>query len=566
MKDIIFINPPGKMAYSYFPLGIGYLNEILKMEEIDTEILDIYNMISVGKLKMDSKILENIEKIVCEKNARIYALHINSSSAIWAAKIIEIIKKRHCEAKVIIGGPQATLLQSKALIDNPNIDYVVVFEGEKIIFPLIKTILNGNCAELANVKNVYYKDINGNIKFNGLEKINQDMDNLPIVDFDINEYSKVNNLIVDIGRGCPLDCYFCSTNYIWMKKSRFKSAERIVEESEFYYNKIKYRKNPLIHFTHDNYLIEKNLLKDVIYYKKRKAAEFEYACTTRIDFINNEIIKQLKESGCKQVFFGIESGSSRIQKICKKNLNLSDVLPKIKMLTDSGIFVETNYIIGFPEETLEDLFSTFRLMANVRWVNPSRSAVDFSLMVPSLHSYLGENTSVDDYIFNEMHDTYRDLLNAGIDSRLYSRSCNPNYYTIRNANYDVLNARNFAIFFLGLLTYFPVSMYTLFYKYSYEIESLYNLFTNSNLQNEDLKNINLYYSWLCNLLSEDTESLYKDVLEFEKIRALSINNLISKGNTYRFNYQIQNIYKELKVEPQVLFNNRYVKNETVIKI
>ncbi|HAT4340559.1 TPA: radical SAM protein [Clostridium perfringens] len=549
MKDIIFINPPGLRTGSYFPVGIGYLNQILINKDINSKILDIYNMIIKKELFIDENTITNIESLIYKNPAKIYAITVNCAALVWSVEICKIIRKVYKNSKIIVGGPHVTVLGEDNFKANKYIDYAIVFEGEKVIYDIVRSILDNNIKNIKNIKNIYFLNKDKEIEFSGYADINKELDDLPKINIDMREYNNITGIAVDVGRGCPLECYFCETNYIWNKKSRFKSIEKISEESQFYFNKIRDKKKPLVHFSHDNFLINKSIIKKLVDEKNKNLYDFSYACTTRIDFIDEESIELLVKSSCKNIFFGIETGSKRIQKISKKNIDTDKIIDKIRLLCENKIFVETNYIIGFPEETLDEVYETLELMSNVRWVNPTYSAVDCNLMSPVTHSKLGQATKEDDLVFNELHRVYLDLLRAKIDIDKDLFIYNKYFFTIKNKNYDILKARDFTMFYLGLLTGYPVSLYLLIKKSKISINNINKSFNKMTINNEMLKNIDIQFEFLENLFEKYNLIDFKEILLFEKARLDIINKNFKNVNKLNFSKKIKDIYKILKYDP-----------------
>ncbi|QEZ70831.1 radical SAM protein (plasmid) [Paraclostridium bifermentans] len=553
MKDIIFINPPGLRTGPYFPVGIGYLNEILLMNKINSQILDVYNFIEVGDLNFDSSILYNIENILKNNKSKIYAITINSASLFWSIEIIKIIKKLYPDSKILVGGPHITILGEDIYKLSKNIDAALVFEGEKVIYPVVKALLDNDFSKLKTIKNIHYLNEEGKICFNGYEDINNELDKLPIINVDRTVYKNINGIAVDVGRGCSLECYFCETNYIWNKKSRFKSVPQIAKESQHYFDLIRNEKRAMVHYTHDNFLIDKKIIRELINEKNKNSYDFNYACTTRIDFIDSETIDLLSDSSCKSIFFGIESGSSRIQNISKKQININKIIPKIKLICDKGIFVESNFIIGFPEETLSEAYDTLELMSNIRWVNPTFSTVDFNMMSPVSKSPLGKATQEKDFIINELHKGYKSLIecNVEVDEKLLNY--NRYYYMIHNENYDIKELRNFAIFYLSMLNGYPISLYIIRNIGKVSIENLHYHFNKAKISTSDLRDNNLIYKFMEYLISYYDLSVFKEYLLFENTRLNVLFGDVNNIKKIDFDSKLKETYKKLKYNPEILY-------------
>lgn len=565
MRDIIFINPPNHATKVYLPIGIGYLNEILKGNNINSDILDIQNMILNKEIELDDTFIENIKLVLSKVNSKIFAFSIMSTSYPWTIELIKIVKQLHKDSKIIVGGPHVTSLREQILIENPNIDVASIFEGEKVITPLVKSLLKNDIAKLSSVKNIYYKDKNNKIIFNGEEPLIEDLNSLPNINFNEKTYQNLDVINLDVGRGCAFNCIFCSTNHLWKKTPRFKSGEKIVTEIKFYLDKIKNNENTIIVFEHDNFLIKKDILLDLKKYKKELNVEFDFGCSARINYMDDEMIKYLEESSCKYIFFGIETGSERMQKICRKNLDLKKVVPTIKKITDKKILVETNYIVGFLEESLDELFKTFDLMAKVKWTNTTYSMVNLSIICPEPESELGKSINENDYVLVDDSRYFFELKQAGLNPLNYNKQSNPHLYTIKNNNYDILNLKDFAYIYLDLLTNYPITLFILIEKYKIDLKEIYKIYNNStNKNNNNIDKSTLFISEVVDLVN--FKELYSDIFSYENLRVKFKNQTLKKGEVYNFKYNIQTIYNELQINPSIILNKTFDLCNTVIRI
>ncbi len=91
----------------------------------------------------------------------------------------------------------------------------------------------------------------------------------------------------------------------------------------------------------------------------------KWECSSRIDTVNPKILSEMAEAGCTRIFYGIETGSQRIQKLIGKNLPIQRVKSVIQETHSLGIRVATSFICGFPQEKLEDLSATFNLAVDM---------------------------------------------------------------------------------------------------------------------------------------------------------------------------------------------------------
>ena len=117
-------------------------------------------------------------------------------------------------------------------------------------------------------------------------------------------------------------------------------------------------------FSHDMLTLDKkyinSLCETLIDYYKRSKMKSTWSCSARTDCVTKYMLNVMWKSGCRAIFFGIESGSEKIQKIINKNLNLTDAVKKVNYATNLGMKVIVSYMAGFHDETDEDIDKTLR--------------------------------------------------------------------------------------------------------------------------------------------------------------------------------------------------------------
>lgn len=273
------------------------------------------------------------------------------------------IKRLAPKTQLVFGGPQASILPQQTLQEFPFIDYILTGEAD-LTFPEFILALNCNESNLSQIPGLYFQQKNGEVSYNNNTSIVSNLDELPIPAYHLIPKQKAIKL--DIGRGCPFKCTYCTTNNFFSKKFRMKSVDRILSEMLLLYGRYKVTE---YEFTHDLFTLRKKeiltLCERLIELKKIKGIQFTWKCSARIDCIDREMIFKMKEAGCASIFFGIESGSDIIQKKIGKNLHL----PKAETVADNcrtaGVDMHASYIIGFPEETKTDINMTLRNIMNL---------------------------------------------------------------------------------------------------------------------------------------------------------------------------------------------------------
>ncbi|MBE9480680.1 MAG: radical SAM protein [Bacteroidetes bacterium] len=295
-------------------------------------------------------------------------------------KLAQTIKSVEPEIPIVFGGPQASILDRETLSQYSCIDYILRGEADNTIIDLVGNLTNSNNSKyLEKIPGLTYR-IPSRKKIKRNEDIGYitEMDTLPIPAYDLIPLNKVIKL--DVGRGCPFKCTFCTTSSYFSKSYRVKSVSRIIKEMDYCY-----KKNGITSFgfAHDMFTLNKKFVFDLCeslkQHYKNIGQKYIWSCSARPDCVTDELLKEMKEAGCTDIFFGIESGSDRIQKKIKKNLKLPDTYKVAETCSKLGIRIAASFMAGFPGETREDLNDTIKAILEIsaRGAKPQMSLLSF---------------------------------------------------------------------------------------------------------------------------------------------------------------------------------------------
>lgn len=274
------------------------------------------------------------------------------------------LKEKNSNIIIIFGGPQAELVAKETLRRFFFIDYICCSEGENTIVPFLTFLLKNECNTLSPscIDGLTYRNAEGLVCQNQYPDFLKDnykriYNYYDLVPLDI--IKKCESMPIDVGRGCPFSCTFCSTKTFWKRKFRLRDIEDTINEIELIVNNYGIKD---FDFKHDLFTVNKSRIMNFCNILKAKNIHIKWGCDSRIGTIDKEMIDIMVENGLKRIFFGIETGSEKMQKIINKHLNLQEAEEIIKYCIDKGLIVTTSFIYGFPEETDEDLDSTMKMV------------------------------------------------------------------------------------------------------------------------------------------------------------------------------------------------------------
>lgn len=363
MSGVIFVTPNWDGYVREEPVGTLLLATILRSNGIQAQIVQFYNF---GDVHDFPRFLERAVQEIAERHPKIVSFYTRCDSYHICLKIAQLVKAALPDTYIVFGGPQSDLSAVETLQQIPYVDYICCGEGETTVTPFFSSLLLGKPDH--SIEGLVYRQ-DGQIVVNPRPALIPDLDALPPVDYSLLDFRseahamKVKQLFpVDVGRGCPFSCTFCSTKSFWGRKYRLKSAERIVEEIKHIHDV--FGLSDFV-FEHDMFTMNRAKVIRVCQMLKQIGFPITWRCSARVDCLDEELIDIMADAGMESLFVGIETGSPRMQKLVQKNLKLDRVYDLLKYTADKGVTTTASFIYGFPQETEEDFAQTVLLMARL---------------------------------------------------------------------------------------------------------------------------------------------------------------------------------------------------------
>ncbi len=273
----------------------------------------------------------------------------------------------------IVGGVHA-IISPEEVIEEDVVDMACIGEGEEALVELCEKMYNNE--DYTRVPGIWVKE-NGK-KIKNSKRPLTDINKLPYFDFSIYEKERLYRpmqgkvyrmLPIEISRGCPFDCTYCAAptlREIYKPSGTYyrkKKIEHVIDEIKFHRDH--YGLN-YVYFTAETFLLlsDEEFAKFVSLYKKIK---LPFWCQTRPETISERRIKVLEDINCDRITVGIESGNENIRKnVLNRKISNHLIVKAFDILARSSIPVSVNNIIGFPDETREDIFDTIKLNRAVK--------------------------------------------------------------------------------------------------------------------------------------------------------------------------------------------------------
>ncbi len=361
-KKIVLVVPPYKESKKgHLPLlSIGYLAGYLERGGYQVKIIDA--------IALDVDAEETVDLILKEEPDAV-GLTTVSSSRFSAIKTIKLLKEKNKGLFIFVGGRHFHSTWKESLENISEIDVIVRGEGEITSLELLNSYFSNR--DFSHLKGIAFRSGNGNVIFTP-QRESAKLDSLPMPAWHLFDLSKYKTTLegerqtkaigVISSRGCPNDCTFCANNS-FQRTLRLRSPKNFVDEIEFL-NKT-YGYNGFDIWDDTLTMSKKHVLEICDEIIKRKLDIIWYA-RARVNTVNEEILRKMKEAGCRIIGFGIESGSERILKSIKKYITLDEIKNAVYLSAKLGFITKCWFIHGLPGETLDDVRKTKDLMRNLK--------------------------------------------------------------------------------------------------------------------------------------------------------------------------------------------------------
>jgi len=347
----------------YPPLGILYIAAYMQNEGFEMSIIDA---------QADDLNHAQVAERVKEINPDVVGITAMTFTLVDCKLTIKEIRKR-VNSKIVVGGPHTAIFPDECFNPNGlNADYVVVGEGEKTMVRLCRDI------EMGKAKERIYRQ----------ESFIENLDELPFPSRELTHIDKYYSVLsadtptttAFSSRGCPFSCAYCDRPALG-KGFRAMSASRVADEMEWCHkNHIKE-----IFFYDDTFSVSMKRVMEICQEIKRRNIKMKWDVRTRVNVVNDELLKNMKEAGCDRIHFGVETANPRVVKELQKGTTNKQVEQAFDMCKKHGIKTLAYFMMGNPTETWEDVMETFALAMRIK---PDYMQMTILSPFPATQSYL----------------------------------------------------------------------------------------------------------------------------------------------------------------------------------
>ena len=351
MKSVLNVIPP---------LGLAYLAAVLEESGYAVRIYD-------GSLAMS---LNQLADRLQEYKPDVVGLTSTTPAFPDARRTAERVRQILPGAVIVLGGAHVSAVPDA--LSQDCFDVGVTGEGEATMLELVRQIETIGLGDLSGIAGLVFRR-NGEIFMTEPRGYIKDLDTIPPPARHLlpplsaysptpASYRKLPLAVLMTSRGCPYQCTFCDRK-VFGNLTRGHSPERVVAEVEEALHRYGARE---IRFFDDTFTYDKKRVLTICEMLLQKGLRFPWTCLTRVGAVTRELLKTMKEAGCWQVLYGLESGDPRMLAALKKGHTVEENEQAVRWAQEVGLGVRGDFIVGTPAETKESLERTLQFTKRLK--------------------------------------------------------------------------------------------------------------------------------------------------------------------------------------------------------
>ena len=357
--DLLLISP-APIFYA-IPLGIMSIASYVRSKGFSVEIL------------VDN--IWGLKKRLAKMDLRRTVVGFSATTDIVedAIELCDWLKTRQSpEIYCLLGGVHATSMPRETL-EASRFDCLVQGEGEATVLEILERF-SGGSGGLHGIAGTWERGKDGQILRGPPRGLLPDLDALPFPAFDLVDFNlwkgsirtgevhlkRVGNLLTS--RGCPYNCVFCGSKSMWQRKIRAYSSRYCLDLMEELIER--YQLDGFC-FLDDELVADKKRILEFCGEIRRRGLQkkIKWEAHSTVTSAGEEVFRAMREAGCLNIRIGLESGSDKILKFLKKGqATVEKNYRAVTLAKKAGLRVFGSFIIGSPDETVEDIVETIHFI------------------------------------------------------------------------------------------------------------------------------------------------------------------------------------------------------------
>jgi radical SAM superfamily enzyme YgiQ (UPF0313 family) len=328
------------------PMGLYYVAAMARAHGWDVEIVNWHDVHTrPGEI---SRTLEDRRPDVIGFSV----LHANR----WGALDIAATARRLLPGvRIVFGGIGATCLWEHFLTHFPQVDVIVLGEGEHTFVQLVRCFEKSRGRGLADIPGIAFRRRGAPHRTAPADNV-ADLDELPPP----SKWFTFSHIALT--RGCPAGCRFCGSPAFWGRRVRFHSTDYFVGQIRRLYR----RGVRFFFVSDDTFTLNKRRVTDICRRLVDLGLDISWAAVSRVDTVDEPVLRWMRRAGCIQISFGVESGSEEIRARLAKSITTADIRRAFALTRRCGIMPRAYFIYGSPGETAQTIAESVDLMAAIK--------------------------------------------------------------------------------------------------------------------------------------------------------------------------------------------------------
>jgi radical SAM superfamily enzyme YgiQ (UPF0313 family) len=364
---IVFVFPPfyHPSMYNLPPLGLLNLAATLRESPHRLVILDFVLALRDGSLQAGPALYDDCARRIAGEAPDLVAFSAQCTTFPPTVAIARRVRELQPSARIVIGGHNASFVDTATLERYPWIDAVIRGEGEIAFGELVSAWAVGG--DVTQVSGVTWRGPAGIVR-NPERELVADLDTLPLPDYgllpSLEAYRTACGLprsiaILEVGRGCPHRCVYCSEASFWRRRTRTFSIDRLALEMRQLRDG---HGAECFLLAYDQFTTDRRFVEDFCTRLLDEGLQgTPWYCISRLDTVDADLLKLMRQAGCESMCYGIDSGSPRTLAFIRKQIDPAILLQRVRTTTAQGMVPTLSFVIGFPEESREDIEATLEL-------------------------------------------------------------------------------------------------------------------------------------------------------------------------------------------------------------
>ncbi|MBI4243559.1 MAG: B12-binding domain-containing radical SAM protein, partial [Planctomycetes bacterium] len=385
------------------PFAPMYLGSVLFEAGHEVKIVDVFPTDTLDYCQ-----------VVEDFSPQVVGITVLTTNFLVIKNIIANLRSRMPKVKIVVGGIHPTVLPEESIFILDS-DFAIVGEGENALAKLCENLENNSRS--FSIPGVFYRDGDRLVEPPSRYAEVVDVDKLPMLNYDLVNMERYlgypgyirgilqNRIMVMIcGRGCPGRCSFCNSHEIYGRKIRKRSIGLLREEIAFLIKRYKIRG---IYFSDETLTIPKRWFVEAC--EMLQEFNLPWGCATRISLANSETLTMMRNAGCTQIDFGVESGSNKILRLMHKGHTAEMAKEVFANCEKLGIRTMGSFIIGNVGESFVDAMETVQILDEIK---PNFSIFSFLTPFPGTGIYdfaIEKNLIHPKYYLNKTHDMFMEV-------------------------------------------------------------------------------------------------------------------------------------------------------------